>query len=267
MDIEVIAVEIFNVSVFSSVLLNVDRKDSSLILENSNVLVPDPVSLRLDALSESKVHDVGLLGLELNIGILHFLLHGLLLSLQVLFRLHGHTNLGELEDDFEENEEGDHRLSHGWVRNGLKESSLLSILVHVDLLGNVLDPSLLKNRWVSLLDSLGERVGACENFLSLLTCISGLRVAGCEDTDVVEKRLASLNSWSSACLEDLFDLLKRLLINCFDEPSLVLVHGYEQLVEIGELFSAFLHLLFFLSNLPLDALVLLVSLFLLSEDL
>lgn len=158
MDIEVIAVEIFNVSVFSSVLLNVDRKDSSLILENSNVLVPDPVSLSLDALSESKVHNVGLLGLELNIGILHFLLHGLLLSLQVLFRLHGHTNLGELEDDFEENEEGDHRLSHGWVRNSGKESSLLSILVHVDLLGNVLDPSLLKNRRVSLLDSLGERV-------------------------------------------------------------------------------------------------------------
>ena len=248
-------------------LLNVNGKDSSLIVENSNILAPDPISLGLDALSETEVHDVGLLSLELNIGILHFFLHCLLLSLQVLFRLHGHTDLGELEDNFEENKEGDHRLSHAWVRNSCKESSLLSVLVHVDLFCHVLDPSLLKNRWVCLLDSLGERVGACENFLSLCTCISGQSIAGCEDTDVIEKRLASLNGWSSACLEDLFDLLERLLVNCFDEPSLVLVHGDEQLVEVRELFSAFLHLFFLLRNLPLDALVLHVSLFLLREDL
>jgi hypothetical protein len=115
--------------------------------------------------------------------------------------------LGELEDDLEEDEEGDHRLSHASVRNGGKESSLLSILVHVDLPSHVLDPLLLKNRWVSLLDSLGESVGARENFLSLLTIISGLLIAGCEDTDVVEKLFASLNGWSLACNEDLFDLL------------------------------------------------------------
>ena len=205
--------------------------------------------------------------MELNIGILHFFLHGLLLSLQVLFRLHGHTNLGELEDDFEEDEEGDHRLSHASVRNGGKESSLLSVLVHVDLPSHVLDPLLLKNRWVSLLDSLGESVGACENFLSLLTIISGLLIAGCKDTDVVEKLLASLNGWSLACNEDLFDLFKHLLVDLLDKPSLVLVHGDEQLVDVGELFSAFLHLNFLLLNLPLDGLELQVSLFLLSEDL
>ena len=84
---------------------------------------------------------------------------------------------------------------------------------------------------------------------------------------MVEKRLGSLNGRSSACLEALFDLLELLLINRLDESSLVLVHGDEQLVEIGELLSAFLHLHFLLLNLPLDALVLLVSLFLLSEDL
>ena len=47
----------------------------------------------------------------------------------------------------------------------------------------------------------------------------------------------------------------------------MLVHGDEQLVEVGELFSAFLHLKFLLLYLPLDALELQVSLFLLSEDL
>lgn len=47
----------------------------------------------------------------------------------------------------------------------------------------------------------------------------------------------------------------------------MLVHGDEQLVEVGELFSAFLHLNFLLLYLPLDALELQVSLFLLSEDL
>ena len=47
----------------------------------------------------------------------------------------------------------------------------------------------------------------------------------------------------------------------------MLVHGDEQLVEVGELFSAFLHLFFLLRYLPLYALELQVSLFLLSEDL
>ena len=185
-------------SAFSLEIFDCTLEESPLILENSNILLPDPVGLGLDALAETKVHDIGLLGFELDIGILHFFLHGLLLSLQVLLRLHCHANLGELEDDFEQWEEWDHSLSAAWVRDGSEECTLLSSLVHVDLLGHILDPSLLKNRWVGFLDSLGESVLARENFLSFLTCVSGLGIASGEHTDVVEERLASLNSRSKA---------------------------------------------------------------------
>jgi len=118
LQVEVVAVEIFLVSVFSPVLINVKGEDPSLVLKNSNILVPDPVCLSLDALGEAKVHDVGLLGFDLNLSIFHFFPHGLLLPVQVLFSLHRHADLGELENDFKQDEEGDHTARHAWVGDG-----------------------------------------------------------------------------------------------------------------------------------------------------
>ena len=184
-----------------------------------------------------------------------------------MLRLHGHANLGELEDEFEEGEEGDHVLSHAWVGDLSEDISLVSILVHIDLLGHILDPALLEDGWIGLLDRLGERVWARENFLSLGSLVARMGIAGREDTDVAQELVSRRNGWASADLKDLFDLLQRLVVNSLGEPGLVLVHGGEQLVEVGKLFVRLLHSCLFELHLLQDSLVLLLSRVLLNLDL
>lgn len=85
---------------------------------------------------ETQVLNVRSLSFNLHCRIIHFLLHSFLLSHQVLLGLESHTSLGHLENEFEEDKEGGHVLSSGWVRHSFEQFSLLLLQVHVHMLCN-----------------------------------------------------------------------------------------------------------------------------------
>jgi len=190
------------------------------------------------------------LGINLHCSIIHFFLHRILLPHQVLFSLESHANLGHLEDNFEKDDEWDHVFSDIRVHDSFEKSSLRVLsLVHID--SNLLDPGFLKSRSVSFLDSLHESFWGLENS-GALDAVGSLRVGSSECADNVEKISASFDSWAGANSDDFLEILECAGINRLSEPSLMLVHGDEHLVQVTESLIALANFFLLLINTSLD---------------
>ena len=127
LELEVIAVEAFVSRISFPVLVDVPGEHHSLVLKDLYILLPNPLSLSCNTVGKGEILNVGLLGLNLNLSIIHFFLQSILLSLQVLFGLHRHADLSKLEDNFEQGEERDHICREASISDGLQKSSLLLI--------------------------------------------------------------------------------------------------------------------------------------------
>ena len=108
-------------------LVDVLLEVALLLLENSHVLTSDSFGFSSDTVTKSEIVNVGLLSFDLDLSVVHFFLESILLPLQVLFRLHGHTNLGELKDKFEEGEEWDHVSSSIHASDSYQEITFLLV--------------------------------------------------------------------------------------------------------------------------------------------
>jgi len=182
---EVGAVEVFLILIFLLVFDDVVLEKVPLCDENSDVFISDAVCLSRDALVERQVLDVRFLGLDLDSRVIHFLLECVLLPRQVLLRLEGHADLSKLEDDFEVGEEWDHISGGAWVGDSFKEATFSLLEVHVHVLGHLLDPLFLKNRWVAPLNRLSEGLCVGENvFTFVLEC--SIWVSQCERADKID---------------------------------------------------------------------------------
>ena len=145
---EVITIEAIVSRVSFPVLVDVPDEIISLLNENLFIIPPNPLSLSCNTVSKGEILHVGLLSLDLNLSIVHFFPHSILLPLQVLFRFHSHADLCKLKANFEQGEEWDHVSSPDRISDFTKNISFDLILGHTDSPGDGLEPSLLKNGWV-----------------------------------------------------------------------------------------------------------------------
>lgn len=247
---EVIAVEVVSILVLLPVIVDEVLKSVLLHLQGVNILVSDAVGFSLDAITERQVFDVGQLGFNLHCGIIHFFLHRILLSHQVLFSLESHANLGHLEHNFEKDDEWEHVFNSLRITDSFEKSSLAVLsLVHIN--SNLLDPGFLKSRSVSFLDSLRESFWGLENS-GALDAVGSLRVGSSECADNVEDISANFDSWAGASSEDFLEILECVGVNSLCEPSLMLVHGDEHLVQVTESLVALANLFLLLIDTSLD---------------
>jgi len=180
---------------------------------------------------EVEVVNVGLLGEKLDGLLIHLLLASILLALKDSLSLLGHLDLGELEENLEVGDEGrgvDRRVS-----DSFEDFTLLSLGVHVDILSDLLDISLLEGGSIGVFDVRGEDVGGLHNSVTLRH-EGGVLLGGNESADKVED-LSVDGGGDLLFLHDLLDFGERVLVASLDELGLVLLHAGDELVDIGEL--------------------------------
>lgn len=175
-------------------LVDVPGEHHSLVLKDLYILYPNPLSLSCNTVTKGKIFNVGLLGLNLNLSIVHFFLQSILLSLQVLFSLHRHAHLSKLKDNFEQGEERDHVCRQASISDARQKSSLFLICVHIDLLSNILDKWLVEDGWVGLFAGRSESLIGRKNVISL-GIIGSIRRASDEFADQVKKGLSGSDGW------------------------------------------------------------------------
>lgn len=184
---------------------------------------------------EVEVVNVGLLGEKLDGLLIHLLLASILLALKDSLSLLGHLDLGELEENLEVGDEG-----RGVVRrvsDSFEDFTLLSLGVHVDILSDLLDISLLEGRGIGVLDVRGEDVGGLHNRFSL-NHVGGVLLSSNESGDKVEDLSVDAGAWVPHFFHDLLDICEGVLVASLDELGLVLLHAGDELVDIGELLVA-----------------------------
>jgi len=150
------------VALVPTVGLNPLVKGNLLPSDILDFLGSSAVSLSSNSLGKVEVVNESLLGVNLNLDVINFFLSGLLLSLETLLRLEGHTNLAELKHDFEIGVEVVQCLLLKAVADGLQESTLLAVHIHVNFVSNFRDPCLLLGRWVASLNGGIESFSARE---------------------------------------------------------------------------------------------------------
>ena len=208
--------------------------------ENAELLGLDAHDLRTDPLMEGKVVDEGVLGVDLHLGVVHLPLEAFLLALKVLLRLQGHADLGELEDNLEVREEVEESGGVLSVGDLFEELAFVLLHVHVDLLGNLVDPLLLVVGGVAVLHLVGEDVGVDEDILAFLL-VGGGDVLGDELADEVEDVASGCPARAIAVKHDPLDLLERVSVAALKEAGPGFVHRRQDLVDAVELLVGLHH--------------------------
>ena len=209
--------------------------------ENAELLRLDAHDLRTDPLMEGKVFDEGVLGVDLHLGVVHLPLEALLLALKVLLRLQGHADLGELEDNLEVGEEVEESGGVLSVGDFFEELAFVLLHVHVDLLGNLVDPLLLVVGGVAVLHLVGQDIGVDEDILAFLRVGSG-HIAGDELAHEVEDVTSGCPArYIGFMHHDPLDLLERVSVAGLNEAGPGFVHRRQDLVDAVELLVGLHH--------------------------
>ena len=208
--------------------------------ENGELFHLDAVALSADPLVEGKVLNEGILGVDLDLSIVHLSLEAFLFALKVLLRLQGHADLGELENNLEVGEEVEESAGVCWVGDVSEELALLLLHVHVDHLCNLVDPLLLVVGGVAVLHLVGQSFSVGED-VGAFILIGGILIFSDELADQVEDFARSLPSWGLAVKHDLFDLLERVGVAGLNKARPSFVHGSQDLVDAIKLLVGLHH--------------------------
>ena len=222
------------------VLLVVSNHSSQvglLVADGCDLLVANAGGLARDSCMEIKVVNESLIGVDFNLDVIKFLLGLVLLSLQRLHGLQCHTNLGILENEFEVWEDVVHGSGRCSVRDGGQKLAFLAFHVHVDLLGNIGDPLLLVEGWVSSLGGRGEDFSVSKD-RSALSFVRGVGALSDELADLVQDEGHGRDGRASTSGHDFFDLLDAICVTLLDKLGSGLVHRSDHLLVVGKLLNS-----------------------------
>lgn len=150
--------------------------------------------------------------------------------------LHGHTDLSILENEFKVWEDVVHVGARSWVRDSGQKLAFSAFRIHVDLLGDIRDPLLLVEGWVSSLGSRGEDFSVGKD-CSTLTSVRGIGVLGNELADLVQDEGHGRDSRASTSIHNFLDLLDAICVALLDKLGSGLVHRGDHLLVVGKLLN------------------------------
>ena len=148
-----------------------------------------------------------------------------------------HTNLGILENEFEVWEDVVHGSGRCSVRDGGQKLALLAFHVHVDLLGNIGDPLLLVEGWVSSLGGRGEDFSVSKDRYTL-SFVRSVGALSDELADLVQDEGHGRDGRAGTSGHDFFDLLDAICVTLLDKLGSGLVHRSDHLLVVGKLLNS-----------------------------